>query len=266
MTGCAAGWCPFPVAAGNYAGLRAASGKVFWLSSPTGTLTDEEPPKASLRLYDLEKRKEVEVAGNLQGYDLSPDHAKVLVYDGKDYAILEPKEAAAKERTLDLAGLRMQLDPRAEWAQIFREACAHPARLLLPARTWGEIDWPAMRRRYEALLPYVSHRADLTYLLGRARGGAGLRTLLRGRRRPAAAREAPVGVLGAELRSTGRREPGASRASIPGESWTEERRSPLLNEPGVKVEEGEYLLAIDGNDLTPADEPYRLLLGKADGW
>ena len=253
---------PFPVAAGNYASLSAATGKVFWLSGPTSALTDEETPKASLRVFDMEKRKEGEVIADVQGYDLAPDRSKLLVYDGKDYAILEPKEEAPHDKTLDLSGLRMQLDPQAEWAQIFRDTW-RIERDFFYLPDLGKIDWPAMRRRYEALLPYVSHRTDLTYLTGELAGELGSgHSYVGGGDQPHPAKT-PVGVLGAELRLD--RKAGAWQIAhvYPAETWTEKRRSPL-REPGARVEEGEYLLAIDGHDLKPTDEPYRLLLGRAD--
>ena len=50
---------------------------------------------------------------------------------------------------------------------------------------------------------------------------------------------------------------------FPGENWDDAWRWPL-SEPGVNVKEGEFLLAIDGVDLTTADNPYRLLEGKAN--
>jgi tricorn protease len=253
---------PFPVSGGNYSALSAASGKVFWLSGPTTPLTDDDPPKASLRIFDMEKRKEGEVVDGVQGYDLAPDHSKLLVQVGKDYVILEPKEGAARDKTLDLSGLRMELDPRAEWVQIFRDTW-RIERDFFYLPDMGQIDWPAMRRRYEALLPYVSHRTDLTYLTGELAGELGSGHSYVGGGDQEQPEKLPVGVLGAELRLD--RKAGAWQIAhiYPGESWSEARRSPLT-EPGVKVEEGEYLLAIDGHDLKASDEPYRLLRGRAD--
>ncbi|HEY6546922.1 MAG TPA: S41 family peptidase, partial [Vicinamibacteria bacterium] len=253
---------PFPVAAGSYTRVTAAAGKVFWLSFPPQTLTEDDPLKASLRVFDLEKRKEGEVVAGVQGYDLAPDHSKLVISDGKDYKILDPKEGASNDKTVDLSGLKMQLDPKAEWAQIFREAW-RIQRDFFYLPDMGKIDWPAMRRRYEVLLPWVSHRVDLTLLLGELAGELGSGHSYVGGGDLPQVDKLPVGVLGAELRLDVKA--GAWRLDhiYPGESWTEKRRSPL-NGPGVKIEEGEYLLGIDGKDLTPADEPYRLLAGKSE--
>ena len=59
----------------------------------------------------------------------------------------------------------MQLDRRAEWRQIYFE-CWRQMRDFFFSPTLDGIDWKAMRDKYAALLPFVNHRNDLTYLLG----------------------------------------------------------------------------------------------------
>ena len=70
-----------------------------------------------------------------------------------------------------------------------------------------------------------------------------------------------VGLLGAEYEADGRYYRIAK--IFPGENWHEQYRSPLT-EPGIGVEEGDYLISIDGQDVTTADNPYSFLQGKAD--
>jgi tricorn protease len=251
-----------PVAPGNYAGLAVAAGKLIWVSFPTQALTDDDSPKASLRMFDFETRKEAEIVGGVQGLSVAPDGAKLLVQVEKGFAVVEPKENVTIDKTLDLAGLRMDLDPKAEWAQIFRDTWRIQRDFFYVA-DMGGIDWPAMRTRYEPLLPYVSHRSDLTYLLGELAGELGSgHSYVGGGDQPRPERR-PVGLLGAELRLDAKAGAWQIARVYPGQSWVSNRRSPLT-EPGTRVAEGEYLLAIDGKDLGPADEPYRLLAGKAD--
>ena len=70
-----------------------------------------------------------------------------------------------------------------------------------------------------------------------------------------------VALLGAELQAEG---PYYRISNIfPGENWHEEYRSPLTV-PGVDVHEGDYLIAIDGERVTTADNPYKFLVAKAD--
>jgi tricorn protease len=71
----------------------------------------------------------------------------------------------------------------------------------------------------------------------------------------------PVALLGAEFTADSDR----YRIStiFPGENWQDEFRSPLT-EPGVEVREGDYLVAIDGEEVTTRDNPYRFLTNKAN--
>jgi tricorn protease len=249
----------FPVPPGNYFNLRAAKGKVYWLSQPVTTLTDATPPKSSLRVFDMEKRKEQQVVPDVDGFELAPDGAKILYRADKTFGLVEPKpDQKVGDGKLDLSGLQMELDPKAEWAQIFNETWRVERDFFyLPGM--GAIDWPAMRRRYEPLLAHVSHRIDLNYVLGEMAGELGSgHSYVGGGDMPKPAK-ASVGLLGADLVADARAGLWKIGRILPGQNWREDRRSPLT-EPGVKVAEGEYLLAVDGKDLSAKDEPYRLLV------
>jgi tricorn protease len=252
---------PFPVPPSNISGLRAAKGKVYWLSFPTAELPLAFPPpprKASLEAYDLEKQKLSEMLAGVERFDVSADGSRILYRADKTWGIVEPKEGLkVGDGALKLDGLRMELDPRAEWRQIFDETWrVYRDFFYLP--DMGQVDWPAMKKRYQALLPSVTHRWDLTYLLGEmvAELASG-HTYVGGGDWPRPER-VPVGTLGADLaldRASGR---WRIARILPGQSWIEGRRSPLAA-PGLKVAAGDYLLAIDGQELRGTDEPYRLL-------
>ena len=61
--------------------------------------------------------------------------------------------------------MKVQLDRRAEWNEIYHE-CWRQMRDFVYAPNMQGVDWPNERARYEPLLPYVNHRADLTYVIG----------------------------------------------------------------------------------------------------
>lgn len=251
----------FPVPPGDYGRLTAAKGKLFWLSFPPLPLTEaEEPPAATLQMFDLEKRKVTELLSNVNGYALAPDGSRLAVRSGKTWAIVEPKEGLKPgDGKLDLSGLVMELDPAKEWAQIFRETWRlYRDFFYLP--DMGKIDWAAIRKRYEPLVAHVSHRIDLNYVLAEmaAELGSG-HTYVGGGDYPKPERM-PVGTLGADLVLDEKAGRWKIARILEGQNWNEKRRSPLT-EPGVKVSAGDYLLAVDGRDLTANDEPYRLLAG-----
>ena len=256
---------PFPVAPSNVQGLRAVKGKVYWLSFPTVELAPEFPPpprKGAIRVMDLEKRKETELLAGVERFDVSADGSRLLYKADKTWGIVEPKEGLKLgDGALKLDGLRMEIDPRAEWRQIFDETW-RVFRDFFYLADMGKVDWPAVRKRYEPLLAHVTHRYDLTYVLGEMVGELGTgHTYVGGGDAPKPER-VPVGTLGVDLaldRASGR---WRIARTLPGQSWIEGRRSPLAA-PGVKVAAGDYLLAIDGRELRAGDEPYRLLVQTA---
>lgn len=234
--------------------LSATAEAVFYLRGGDG---DE-----ALYRYDLAERKEEKVLDEVASYRLSADGKKLLWRAGKERGIAEARAGLSSGAgKLDLSGLRVKLDLGTEWAQIWRDG----ARIV---RDWfydpalHGIDWPVLVARYGTLVPYVAHRTDLDFLLGElvSELEAG-HTYVSPGDEPKVDR-IPGGFLGCEFAAD-----PAGRYRIakifPGENWDEASRSPLT-EPGVNVAEGEFLLAIDGTDLTTADNPYRLLEGKAN--
>jgi tricorn protease len=252
---------PFPVGPSNLRGLKASKGKVTWLSLPTADLAlafPPPPPRGAIKVFDLEKNKETELLAGVEQYDVSADGAHFLYKAEKTWGIVEAKEGLKPgDGALKLDGLRMEIDPRAEWRQIFAETW-RVFRDFFYLPDMGKVDWPAMRRRYEPLLAHVTHRYDLTYVLGELVGELGTgHTYVGGGDWPRPER-LPVGTLGADLALDAAAGRWRIARILPGQNWVEGRRSPLLA-PGVRVTPGDYLLAIDGQELRAGDEPYRLL-------
>jgi tricorn protease len=156
--------------------------------------------------------------------------------------------------------LRMSLDPKAEFRQIFDEGWRYQRDYLYVPNQQGA-DWPAMKRMYGQLLPYAMHRADLNYLLDMMGAEIAIgHSYVRGGAMP----EVPptrAGLLGADLAV----ENGRHRITrlYDGESWNPDLRAPLAA-PGVEVAVGDYVLAVNGVELAGADNLHRLLDGTAD--
>ncbi len=158
---------------GSYRNIHMLDDRIFYLRRTVGDETSEDeeeerrPDKKShLCVYNLEDRKET-VLGDVNDYQITFDGKKVLVKIKKDYAIIDlPKDKIeTKDHEHKIEGLDMQLDRHAEWNQIYFEAWRQ-MRDFFFSPTMNGIDWKAMRDKYAALLPFVNHRNDLTYLLG----------------------------------------------------------------------------------------------------
>lgn len=249
---------------GNYVGgLAVNTEAVFYVRQQDGEGgAGDGNAGGTLYRYDLKQRKEEKVQDSVTGWTLSGDGKKLLYRTGDTFAIVDAKaNAKAEDGKLDLGDLRVKIDPRAEWRQMFDDAWRITRDWFYDPAMHG-VDWDFMRTRYAALLPHLAHRADLDFVLGEM-----LSELQAGHTYVASGDEPRVervrgGMLGAELAPDPSGRYRIARI-FPGENWDDTTRSPLT-EPGIEVKEGEFLLAIDGVDLTTKDNPYRLLEGKAD--
>ena len=256
---------------GNYRNIRMLDdNRIFYLRRTAADevgeedegLFGEKDKKSHLCVYNVDDRKE-NVLGDANNYQITFDGKKMLVKIKKDYAIIDvPKDKLeTKDHEHKIEGLDLQLDRRAEWRQIYFE-CWRQMRDFFFSPTMNGVDWKAMRDKYAALLPFVNHRNDLTYLLseliselnnGHAYVGSG--------ERPDAPR-IKLGLLGAEFS----RDP-ATRAYrieriLPGENWNKQTRSPLTD-IGVNVKPGDYILAINNTPVLSLPNLYDALIGTA---
>src|ERR1051325_4469866 len=246
-------------------------GRIFYLrrtaADDVGEDDEEGFPdrdrKSHLCVYNVDDRKET-VLGDVNSYQISFDGKKMLVKVKKDYAIIDiPKDKIeTKDHEHKIEGLDMQLDRQAEWKQIFNE-CWRQERDFFYAPNMNGVDWKAMRDKYGALLPYVNHRNDLTYLLGelisKLNNG---HAYVAGGERPETPR-IKLGLLGAELS----RDPASKAYKIdrilPGENWDKGARSPLTA-IGLNVKAGDYILAVNGTPVSSLANIYDALIGTAD--
>ncbi len=264
---------------GNYRDIRAVDDRIFYLRRTIGDETGEEDEelftekdkKSHLCAYSLEDRKET-VVGDVNAYQITDDGKKMLVKIKKDYAIIDlPKdkietkdEKTGKDYKLKLEGLDMQLDRdrHAEWRQIYFEAWRQ-MRDFFYSPTMNGIDWKAQRDKYAALLPFVNHRNDLTYLIGELIGELNNgHTYVGGGERPETPR-IKLGLLGAEFSRDAATHAYRIDRILPGENWNKNTRSPLTD-IGVNVKPGDYLLAINGTPVSSLPNLYDALIGTAD--
>jgi len=250
----------FPISAGNYGGLSAAEGRIYYLSAPMGGLSGPvEETKQSLHVFDMEKREDHEFLGELDGYHLTPDGKKMIYKKGATYEIIDAAGEKAKtgEGVLDLSKMETRVDQTAEWHQIFEEAWRIERDFFYDSLMHG-VNWKRIHDLYAPLVPHVAHRYDLTYTIGEMIGELSCsHTYVGGGDQPHPASD-KVGLLGVNwtIDSTA----GLFRIGriLEGQNWREDRRSPL-SEPGIKASAGDYVLEINGTPLKSSDDPYRLL-------
>jgi len=263
----------------QYSDLRSGpDGMVFFTesSSPRGQEGAAGPRGDELWRYRLSDRKAVSFVNGVAAYDISADGHKLVYRTPAPGGFGAPPAGPPPAPSLFLvdadknpptAGqgrlnvrLRMYLDPRQEFQQIFNEGWRNERDYLYVTNMHGS-DWPKMKEMYGALLPYVNHRADLNYLLDMMGAEIAIgHSYVRGGDMP----EVPAvqgGLLGADFAI----ENGRYRVTriYDNESWNPDLRAPLAA-PGANVAVGDYILAINGVELKAPDNIFRLLDGTAN--
>lgn len=244
-----------PVETGTRRGLRVgASGEIYWLETVGRTAFDAWDGPADLRRFTLEKRETKTIAKQVDDVVLSPDGKKVLYRVKDDWFIADAgDELPPGKGKLDLGAVSVRVEPRAEWAQILDEAWRIQRDWFYDPGYHGN-DWPAIRDKYRAFLPDLATRGHLDRVIRMMLSELTVgHSYLRTGDAPEKPKPLRVGLLGADLAA----ENGRWRFTrvYGGLNWNPDLRAPLRT-PGVEVQDGEYLLAVEGRDLRPPANPY----------
>jgi tricorn protease len=125
------------------------------------------------------------------------------------------------------------------------------------------VDWKAMKKKYEVLVPHIKNRLDLNYVIGEMIGELNCGHAYISPGEYNRAERIRTGLLGAEISRDGKSGFFRIGKILPGASWSKDLRSPLT-EPGIDVRAGEYIVAVDGVPTNSVKDMYSLLAGKAD--
>jgi tricorn protease len=255
----------------DYAMLRAGpTGTLFFVEAvpASGPQPQQQqgfgPAGGVLHRYQLKDRQTAMFVPRVNGYVISQDGKKLL------YAIAgqQPQLAVVdtdKQPPAATAGrltttLRMLVDPRAEYKQMFAEGWRNQREFLYVNNMHGA-DYVKTKAMYDPMLPFVAHRADFTYLLDMLGGEIAVGHSFVGGGDVPDIPQANGGLLGADLTI----DQGRYRISkiLTGENWNPELRAPLSG-PGIDVRNGDYIIAIDGIDVRSTDNIYQRLDGTAN--
>jgi tricorn protease len=212
-----------------------------------------------LHKFTLEGREAAVFARGVSGVAVSNDGKKVLYRSGQNWHVVETGRPPEPDDGRIEVALRMQLDRAAEWQQMFAEAWRYERDFFYDPGMHGN-DWNAVRARYEPLVDHVKHRADLNYVLDQVNGELSVgHSFVFGGDMPGVD-TSRVGLLGADFEAENGRWRIARIYTF--ESWNPGLSAPL-DQPGLRAEEGDYLVGVNGRELTADMDPYELLDGTA---
>lgn len=259
---------PLPLAPRNYRGLEAGkTGILFFVETPSSFGGGGGPGGSVLQKFDLSKRKAEIFASGVALFRLSANGEKILVGLpggplGSPTVAIVATAAPMKpnEGLLKLDGVEAFIDPRAEWKQMYKEAWRIERDFFYDTKYHG-LDLQAANERYSLYLNAVGSRSDLTYLFQEMLGQMSVGHLyIGGGDQGNQPKPVGGGLLGADYTL----EQGRYRLArvYSGENWNPQTRAPLT-QPGVDAHRGDYLLAVNGRELTAADNIYALFEGLA---
>lgn len=213
--------------------------------------------------------------GGTQSFDLATGETKsisdgsIAIYGKKALASSKGKyyvtdiphgKVSLEGNGVDLSDMVADIVYEEEWAQIFDEAW-RAFRDGFYLENMHGIDWNAMKEKYSVLVPYAKTRLDLNYIIGEM-----ISELTCGHAYVTPGdypqpERIQMGLLGASLTQE---KNGFYRIAhiYPGASYSPSLRSPLT-EPGTGVNEGDYIIAVDGIPVRSVKNIYSLLVGKA---
>ncbi|MDH5386690.1 MAG: PDZ domain-containing protein, partial [Candidatus Aminicenantes bacterium] len=245
-----------PPSAGNYSMLRAIKGQIIYHQRPRTGSDDRQSP---ILVYNLEKREEETILDDASGFEISADGKKMFVALRRSYYIIDIKPKQKLTQKLRTNELEMMIDPRAEWKQMFMDIWRNYRDFFYDPHMHG-VDWEEVRSKYGTLLKDAVTRWDANFIFGDIIGELNASHTYVGGGDLEAGKQQNVGMLGIDWAL----ENGAYRIAkiVDGAPWDNEVRSPFKL-PGVNVNEGDYILAVNGIPLDKTKDPWAAFQGLA---
>ncbi|HEX8638666.1 MAG TPA: S41 family peptidase, partial [Pyrinomonadaceae bacterium] len=199
----------------------------------------------------------------VNSYSLSSDGSKIIAGQGATFTLMDATpQGVNSKKPVSTAGLVAEINPAEEWNQIFNEVWRRYRDWFYVPNMHG-YNWAKIRDEYKTWMPYVAHRSDLNYVIGEM--------------------IAELTVQHAYIEGGDFNIPSRPRVALPGarfevdanakryriakiyEGQNEEDiyRSPLT-EVGVNARVGDYVLQINGEDVTTEKDIYQYLRNRAD--
>lgn len=243
-----------PIPAKNFSKLLTGKTGILYLLEAPAVPPADGPPRLTLHKFDLKTRKVEQAATGLTDAVLSANGEKILLVQPQNKYFIAPASAAIKpgEGALKVDQMEVRVEPAAEWRQIYREVWRIQRDFFYDPGLHG-VDLAKFSAKYEPYLAGIAHREDLNHLFREMLGELSVGHLYVSGGAMPETRSVGGGLLGADFAVENGRYRFAKVYN--GENWNPQLRAPLT-QPGVNVQAGEYLLAVNGREVRAADEVY----------
>ena len=248
---------PVPVDAGHFSRLAfGADGALLYGRTPIRG-DDAKPTLHYLKLGG-DETKEEELEKGTDDFRLSAD-GKHLLAIRRDGASLRPATPGGKATPVVTGGMQARIDPRAEWHQMLTDGWRIMRDFFYDPGMHG-VDWPAVLEAYRPMIDDCVTAEDVGHVIRDMIGELNVGHANYWRERPWERPRSTTGLLGVDYA----RENGAYRIAriVRGGPWDLDVRGPL-EAPGIDVEEGDYLLAVNGTPVDGGAAPWGAFEGTA---
>jgi tricorn protease len=201
--------------------------------------------------YDVKKEKAEDFEDEVSQMVLSKNGDFTLFQKKANWHITDTEGSPKPEDKISVSA-KMKVVPEKEYAQIFKEGWRFMRDFLYVDNVHGA-PWDKVYNWYQPWVKHVNHRTDLNYLVDILSGEVAIgHSYVSGGDMPDVDR-VPVGLLGADFEIKN----GYYRITkiYDGERWNPDIEAPL-GLTGQKIEEGDYILEVNGRGITAKDNIY----------
>jgi len=254
-----------PLKKGNYRNLAANESTLYFMNVDKGDFNKFEfraVDEMDLFAYDFATQKETKVIQGINDYKLSAKGTH-LIWE-KEHSIFIAKAGALAESASksDLSGLSIWFEPKSEWKQIFEEAWRMERDFYYEPGMHGQ-DWKMMKEKYGSLIDRASCRQDVRYIIGELIGELNTsHTYIYGGDSQRDGENVNIGMLGIDIKVDDKNNRYQITKIFTESDWSREVYPPL-GKPGVAVYEGDYILMVNGNNVTSDKNFYSYFINLA---
>ncbi len=243
---------------GRYFNLRAVKGKLLYIQAPNSGTGSRI---FSIKYYDFKKRKESTVVSNSRGFELSADGKKLLVADSKrKFHVVKIAPKQKIKGGISTKNMMMTLEPKAEWKQMLTDIWRKYRDFFHDENMHG-LNWKDVKKSYDKMLKDAVTREDVNFIMGELIAELNSSHTYVGGGDVERGKRGNTGLLGIdwEIKDNFFR----IKRIVNGAPWDNEVRSPL-KQPGLKIKTGDYILAVNGENMNVDLSPYAGFEGLAN--
>lgn len=250
-----------PVSSGNYGSLSVNDQALFFTTRDTGHGANTHLAAVQITNDDPSVDR---LLSNIRQYHMAQEGDHLFVRGSSLWIIPATGSGPGNlgDHKIDLSSLAFSFDIREEWRQIYMDAWRNQREIFYDPDMHG-LDWEAKREKYLPLVDRVTTRNELNQVINMLMAElSALHIRAFGGDTPEGDTQVSVATLGARLKrdeeAGGYRIARIYRTDPNYPEWF----SPL-HEPGLDIEEGEIITAINGVSTLSVRHPNQLLRNQA---